>query len=52
MNICSSCDYPTTDYTWIRQRIVCRRCWELMGRDEVMVINHISPGCKLNGEEE
>ena len=35
MNICSSCDYPTTNYTWLRQRIVCRRCWELMGREPV-----------------
>jgi len=50
MNICFSCDYPTSDFTYIRQRIICRRCWELMGRDEVIVFTE-SAGRNF-GEEE
>ncbi len=50
MNVCSYCDYPTNDYTWKRQRIICRRCWELECHDEVMKSS--SPGNRNSGEEE
>lgn len=38
MNVCTSCEYPTNDWTYVRQRIVCRRCWELMGYSQSMVL--------------
>lgn len=44
--VCSDCDWLSDDWTYVRQRIVCRRCWELMGRDQVQVIPH------SGGEEE
>ena len=44
--VCSDCDWLSDDWTYVRQRIVCRRCWEFMGRDQVQVIPHSS------GEEE
>jgi transcription initiation factor TFIIIB Brf1 subunit/transcription initiation factor TFIIB len=33
--VCTECDWLTGNWTYVRQRIVCRRCWELMGRDPV-----------------
>lgn len=39
MQVCTSCEYPTNDYTYMRQRIVCRRCWELMGYSQSMIVD-------------
>ena len=42
--LCSSCKEPTNNYTWLRQRIICRHCWEIKCHDEVMMIPHSGSG--------
>ncbi len=53
MSVCSSCGSYTNDYTWLRQRIICRTCWEISGHDQVMVVSHsgICQECGADGHQ-
>ena len=48
MALCSECNLHTKNYTYVNQRIQCRRCWELGNMPQYLRVQTLLP----KGEEE